>query len=165
MIGGGWIGLEAAAAARAAGVEVSVLERGDPPLLRILGRELAEVFAGLHREHGVDLRCGVQVAEILSTDGAATGVRLGDGTRIDADAVLVGIGITPNTQLALAAGLDVDNGIQVDAALQSSHPDIYAAGDVANAFHPLLGSTSASSTGPTPCTNRRSRPKRCSART
>jgi 3-phenylpropionate/trans-cinnamate dioxygenase ferredoxin reductase subunit len=139
VIGGGWIGLEAAAAARAAGVEVSVLERGDLPLLRILGREVAEVFAGLHREHGVDLRCGVQVAEILSTDGAATGVRLGDGTRIDADAVLVGIGITPNTQLAVAAGLDVDNGIRVDAGLRSSHPDIYAAGDVANAFHPLLG--------------------------
>jgi 3-phenylpropionate/trans-cinnamate dioxygenase ferredoxin reductase subunit len=81
----------------------------------------------------------VQVAEILSTDGTATGVRLGDGTRIDADAILVGIGITPNTQLALAAGLNVDNGIRVDARLRSSHPDIYAAGDVANAFHPLLG--------------------------
>jgi 3-phenylpropionate/trans-cinnamate dioxygenase ferredoxin reductase subunit len=139
IIGAGWIGLETAAAARAAGAEVSVLEGASLPLLRVLGREAAEVFAGLHREHGVDLRCGVQVAEIIGRGGQAVGVRLADGSRIDADAVIAGIGITPNAELALAAGLEVDNGVRVDEHLRTSDADIYAAGDVANAFHPLLG--------------------------
>ncbi|GAA2646394.1 FAD-dependent oxidoreductase [Streptomyces spororaveus] len=139
VIGAGWIGLETAAAARAAGVEVTVLEMAELPLLRVLGREVAQVFADLHTDHGVDLRFGVQVAEITGADGRATGVLLADGSRITADAVIVGVGITPNTQLADAAGLEVDNGIRVDAHLRTSHPDIYAAGDVANAFHPLLG--------------------------
>jgi 3-phenylpropionate/trans-cinnamate dioxygenase ferredoxin reductase component len=139
VIGGGWIGLETAAAARAAGVEVTVLERAELPLLRVLGRQVARVFAGLHREHGVDLRCGVQISEITGSGGKATGVRLADGRHVEADAVIAGVGIAPSSQLASAAGLEVDNGIWVDAQLRSSDPDIYAAGDVANAFHPLLG--------------------------
>ncbi|MEU5811244.1 FAD-dependent oxidoreductase [Streptomyces sp. NPDC047718] len=139
VIGAGWIGLETAAAARTAGVEVTVLESAELPLLRVLGREVSQIFADLHTDHGVDLCFGVQVAEITGTGGHAIGVLLADGSRIDADAVIVGVGITPNTQLATAAGLDVDNGIRVDAHLRTSHPDIYAAGDVANAFHPLLG--------------------------
>ena len=139
VIGAGWIGLETAAAARSAGVGVTVLEAAELPLLRVLGREVAESFAGLHREHGVDLRFGVQVAEITGSGGQADGVRLADGSHIPADAVVVGIGITPNSQLAEAAGLEVGNGIVVDAGLRSSDPDIYAAGDVANAYHPLLG--------------------------
>jgi 3-phenylpropionate/trans-cinnamate dioxygenase ferredoxin reductase component len=139
VIGGGWIGLETAAAARSAGVEVTVLEAAELPLLRVLGREVAEVFANLHLDHGVDLRCGVQVAEITGKSGAVSGVRLADGGHIEADAVIVGIGITPNSALAAEAGLEVDNGVRVDARLQSSDPDIYAAGDVANAFHPLVG--------------------------
>jgi 3-phenylpropionate/trans-cinnamate dioxygenase ferredoxin reductase subunit len=139
VIGAGWIGLETAAAARAAGAEVTVLETAELPLLRVLGREVAQVFAGLHIEHGVDLRCGVQVAEITGTDGRAGGVRLADGSHVPADVVITGVGITPRTQLAVAAGLEVDNGILVSAQLRSSDPDIYAAGDVANAFHPLLG--------------------------
>ena len=139
VIGAGWIGLETAAAARSAGVEVTVLEAAELPLLRVLGREVAESFADLHREHGVDLRFGVQVAEITGSGGQADGVRLTDGSHIPADAVVVGIGITPNSQLAEAAGLEVGNGIVVDAGLRSSDPDIYAAGDVANAYHPLLG--------------------------
>jgi 3-phenylpropionate/trans-cinnamate dioxygenase ferredoxin reductase subunit len=139
VIGGGWIGLETAAAARAAGVEVTVLEMSELPLLRVLGRQVAQVFAGLHREHGVDLRCGVQISEITGSGGTATGVRLADGRHIEADAVIAGVGIAPNSQFAAAAGLEVDNGIWVDAQLRSSDPDIYAAGDVANAFHPLLG--------------------------
>jgi 3-phenylpropionate/trans-cinnamate dioxygenase ferredoxin reductase component len=139
VVGGGWIGLETAAAARAAGLQVTVLERSELPLLRVMGREVSQIFADLHGEHGVDLRCGVQVAEITGTGGRVSGVLLADGSRIDADAVIVGVGITPNTQLATAAGLDVDNGIRVDAHLRSSHPDIHAAGDVANAFHPRLG--------------------------
>ncbi|MFF5973464.1 NAD(P)/FAD-dependent oxidoreductase [Streptomyces sp. NPDC012769] len=139
VIGAGWIGLETAAAARTAGVEVTVLETAELPLLRVLGREVAQVFADLHTDHGVDLRCGVKVAEITANGGHANGVLLADGSRIDADAVIVGVGITPNTRLATDAGLDVDNGIRVDAHLRTSHPDIHAAGDVANAFHPLLG--------------------------
>ena len=139
VIGAGWIGLETAAAARAAGAEVTVLEMAELPLLRVLGRQVAQVFAGLHREHGVDLRCGVQVSEITGSGGTATGVRLADGRHIEADAVIAGVGITPSSQLAATAGLEVDNGIWVDAQLRSSDPDIYAAGDVANAFHPLLG--------------------------
>ncbi|WP_328388975.1 FAD-dependent oxidoreductase [Streptomyces sp. NBC_00400] len=139
VIGGGWIGLETTAAARAAGAEVTVLESAPLPLLGVLGPEVAQIFAGLHTGHGVALRCGTQVTEITGTNGAVDGVRLADGTRIAADAVIVGIGITPNTEPAAAAGLKVDNGVVVDERLCSSHPDIYAAGDVANAYHPLLG--------------------------
>jgi 3-phenylpropionate/trans-cinnamate dioxygenase ferredoxin reductase subunit len=138
VIGGGWIGLEAAAAARTAGAKVTVLEAAELPLLRVLGREAAEVFAGLHRDHGVDVRCGVQVAEITGSDGRVTGVALADGSVIAADVVITGVGITPNVELAVAAGLGVANGIQVSAALRTTDPDIYAAGDVANAYHPLL---------------------------
>jgi len=139
VIGAGWIGLEITAAAREAGVAVTVLEAAELPLLRVLGSEVASVFAALHAEHDVELRFGVQIAEITGSDGHADGVRLSDGSMIPADAVIVGVGITPNTELAAAAGLAVDNGIRVDAQLRSSHPDIYAAGDVASAFHPLLG--------------------------
>ena len=139
VIGAGWIGLETAAAARAAGVEVSVLEASELPLLRVLGRQVAQVFADLHRENGVDLRANVGIREITGQNGTATGVRLADGSTVQADAVIVGVGITPNSDLAAAAGLDTDNGIRVDAQLRSSNPDIYAAGDVANALHPLLG--------------------------
>ncbi len=156
VIGAGWIGLEVAASARGAGVEVTVLEAAELPLLRVLGRDVGGVFAKLHRDHGVDLRLGVGVAEIVAASGVAgvggaagagdgagaagraAGVRLASGDLIQADAVVVGVGITPNTQLAEAAGLVVDNGIRVDAQLRSSDPDIFAAGDVANAFHPLL---------------------------
>ncbi|MEU9133667.1 FAD-dependent oxidoreductase [Kitasatospora sp. NPDC048540] len=134
IVGAGWIGLEAAAAARAAGAEVTVLEVAELPLLRVLGREVAQVFADLHRAHGVDLRFGVQVAEL-----SAEGVRLDDGTLVPADTVVVGVGISPNTALAEAAGLEVDNGVRTDRHLRTSHPDVFAAGDVANAFHPLYG--------------------------
>jgi 3-phenylpropionate/trans-cinnamate dioxygenase ferredoxin reductase subunit len=136
VIGAGWIGLETAAAA---GAEVTVLEMADLPLLRVLGRQVAQVFADLHKDNGVDLRCGVQISEITGRGGKAAGVRLADGSHVEADVVIVGVGITPNVQLASAAGLEVDNGIWVDAQLRSSDPDIFAAGDVANAFHPLLG--------------------------
>jgi len=139
VIGAGWIGLETAAAARAAGAEVTVLEMADLPLLRVLGHQVAQVFADLHRDNGVDLRCGVQISEITGRGDVAAGLRLADGSHVEADVVIVGVGITPNVQLASAAGLEVDNGIWVDAQLRSSDPDIFAAGDVANAFHPLLG--------------------------
>jgi 3-phenylpropionate/trans-cinnamate dioxygenase ferredoxin reductase component len=139
IIGAGWIGLEVAAAARLAGVEVTVLEAADLPLLHVLGPQVAPVFAGLHREHGADLRLGVRAAEITVSGQKATGARLADGTRIGADAVIIGIGAAPQTRLAEAAGLDVRDGVVTDAALRTSDPDIYAAGDIASAFHPLLG--------------------------
>ncbi len=134
VVGAGWIGLETAAAARAAGAEVTVLEVAELPLLRVLGREVARIFADLHRAHGVQLRFGVQITELTEQ-----GVRLGDGTLVEADTVIVGIGIAPNTDLARAAGLQIDNGIRTDQHLRTSNPDIFAAGDAANAFHPLYG--------------------------
>ncbi|MFD6185022.1 NAD(P)/FAD-dependent oxidoreductase [Streptomyces goshikiensis] len=139
VVGAGWIGLETAAAARAAGARVVVLESAELPLLRVLGREVAQVFADLHRDHGVDLRFGVRIASITGDGGTADGVLLDDGTRLPADAVVVGVGITPNTGLAEEAGLDVDNGILADDHLRTSAPDVYAAGDVVNAHHPFLG--------------------------
>ncbi|MET9400773.1 FAD-dependent oxidoreductase [Kitasatospora sp. NPDC002965] len=139
VIGAGWIGLETAAAARAAGAEVTVLEAAELPLLRVLGREVAQVFADLHRDHGVDLRFGAKVAELTGEDGQVTGVRLADGSSVAADAVVVGIGIAPDTGLAEAAGLEIENGVKTDEHLRTSDPDVYAAGDVANAFHPQLG--------------------------
>jgi 3-phenylpropionate/trans-cinnamate dioxygenase ferredoxin reductase component len=137
VIGGGWIGLECAAAARNAGANVALVEMEELPLLRVLGREVAAVFTDLHRENGVDLRLSAEADDITGTNGQVSGVVLGDGTRLDADLVIVGIGITPNIQLADAVGLEIDDGIRVDASLRTSDPDIYAAGDVANAFHPF----------------------------
>jgi 3-phenylpropionate/trans-cinnamate dioxygenase ferredoxin reductase subunit len=139
VIGAGWIGLEVTATARNAGVEVTVVESEALPLLRVLGPELAEVFAQLHREHGVDLRFDASVEAITAVDGRATGIQLADGTLIPGDAVLVAIGAAPNVELATGAGLEVENGIVVDAGLRTSDPDIFAAGDVASALHPLYG--------------------------
>ena len=141
IVGGGWIGLEVAADARQRGTNVAVVEAAELPLLGALGREAAEVFAKLHRDHGVDLRLGVTVEEITTADGAASGLRLGDGSTIDADAVLVAVGAAPNTDLALAAGLTMgpDGGVLVDASLRTSDPDIFAVGDIASAQHPLFG--------------------------
>ena len=137
VIGAGWIGLEVSAAARQGGVEVTVVEAAELPLLRVLGPEVARVFADLHIQHGVDFRFNASLAEISVSEGRATGVRLGDGTVIEADAVLVAVGITPNSELAEAAGLSVDNGVVVDSSLGTSDSRIFAAGDVANAMNAL----------------------------
>ncbi|HEX5404342.1 MAG TPA: FAD-dependent oxidoreductase [Pseudonocardiaceae bacterium] len=139
VIGAGWIGLEVAATARQSGASVTVLETAELPLLRVLGPEVAAVFADLHRENGVELRFSVGTEEIIVADGAVTGVKLADGDVVPADAVLVAVGAAPNTGLAEEAGLTVDNGVVVDAGLRSSDPDVYAVGDIANAMHPLLG--------------------------
>jgi 3-phenylpropionate/trans-cinnamate dioxygenase ferredoxin reductase component len=139
VIGGGWIGLEVAAAACQAGLQVTVVETLELPLMRVLGREMAQVFADLHRAAGVNLCPGVRIEEVLMRDGQAAGFRLDDGTAVSADAVLVGIGATPNTGLARDAGLQVTDGIVTTASLRTSDPDIFAAGDVASAFHPRLG--------------------------
>ncbi|MFD6193474.1 NAD(P)/FAD-dependent oxidoreductase [Streptomyces sp. NPDC060275] len=138
VIGDGWIGLETAAAARTAGAEVTVLGHGELPLLKVLGREAAEVFARLHEEHGVRLRPGTEVERITGRGDRADGVLLADGTRLEADAVVVGVGITPNVRLAEEAGLEVRDGIVTDEHLRTSVPGIHAAGDVANAYHPFL---------------------------
>ncbi|MGH9073935.1 MAG: NAD(P)/FAD-dependent oxidoreductase, partial [Acidimicrobiales bacterium] len=139
VVGAGWIGLETAAAARAAGCEVTILEVAELPLLAVLGREVAGIYAALHRDHGVELRLGVHVAEITGEGGRASGVRLGDGALVEAEAVVVGVGITPDTDLAEAAGLSLGNGVVVDEHLVTSDPDVFAAGDVANAYYPHLG--------------------------
>ena len=140
VVGAGWIGMEVAASARAHGVEVTVVEAAELPLLAALGREAAEVFAQLHRDHGVDLRLNTSVEEITTDGGKATGLRLGDGSTIAADAVLVAVGASPNVELAERAGLEMaDGGVLVDASLKSSDDDVYAVGDIAAAEHPLFG--------------------------
>jgi len=138
LIGGGWIGLEVAAAARTAGCDVIVLEAGRLPLERALGAEVATVFTELHTAHGVDLRTGASVTGVDQEGGRAL-VRLADGTSVAADFVLVGVGVRPNTALAEEAGLHVEDGIVVDEWLRTSHPGVFAAGDVARAYHPRLG--------------------------
>ena len=140
IVGAGWIGLEVAAGARERGVDVTVVEMAELPLLAALGREAAEVFAALHRDHGVDLRLGATVDEITTSGGNATGLKLGDGSTVSADAVLVAVGAAPNTGLAEAAGLAMgDGGVLVDSSLRTSDPDIFAVGDIAAAEHPLFG--------------------------
>jgi 3-phenylpropionate/trans-cinnamate dioxygenase ferredoxin reductase component len=139
IVGAGWIGLEVAAAARAAGSEVTVIESLELPLLRVLGSEVAATFAELHRSHGVDLRLGATIEGFSSGGAGESVVRLRDGAEIAADLVVVGIGVLPNDALASKAGLAVDNGILVDEWLRSTNPQVYAAGDVANQLHPTLG--------------------------
>lgn len=139
VIGAGWIGLETAAAAREHGNEVTIVEPEPVPLHRAVGPEVGEIFAGLHRAHGVQLRLGSGVTEIRGTDGRVSGVLTDGGAEIPADLVIVGVGVRPGTGLAEAAGLEVDNGILTDQSLRTSDPDIFAAGDVANPVHPLYG--------------------------
>jgi 3-phenylpropionate/trans-cinnamate dioxygenase ferredoxin reductase component len=142
IVGGGWIGLEVASAARQHDAEVTLVESLDLPLLRVLGPEVAQVFADLHREHGVDLRTGAQITGISAHGHADAGgitVALADGAAFDVDALVVGVGIQPNVELADEAGLTVDNGIRTDARLRTSDEHVHAIGDVANADHPVLG--------------------------
>lgn len=140
VVGAGWIGLEVAAAARQRGVEVTVVESAKQPLVAALGGTVGEVFAGLHRDHGVDLRLEAQVEEITTTGGKATGLKMRDGSAVAADAVLVAVGAKPNVELAEQAGLAMGSGgVLVDTSLRTSDPDIYAVGDIAAAEHPLFG--------------------------
>jgi NADPH-dependent 2,4-dienoyl-CoA reductase/sulfur reductase-like enzyme len=149
IAGAGWIGLEVAAAARQAGCDVTIVEPEQTPLCRSLGPELGAVFARLHRDHGVRFLLGESISELRgdaaagSVPGEPAGlvrqVLTSGGTQLDADVVIAGIGAAPNTSLAADAGLEVDNGVLVDASLRSSDPDIFAAGDVASAVNPLLG--------------------------
>lgn len=138
VVGAGWIGLETAAAAREYGCEVTVVEPTAVPLHATLGTEMGEFFADLHRQHDVDLLLGQGVTE-LRGNGRVSTVVTSHGAEVPADTVIVGVGARPNTDLAQEAGLAVDNGILVDSSLSTEDPDVYAAGDVANAFHPLYG--------------------------
>jgi NADPH-dependent 2,4-dienoyl-CoA reductase/sulfur reductase-like enzyme len=133
VVGGGWIGMEVAATARGRGAEVTLVEPAEQPLLNALGPELGRRLADVHRGHGVDLRTSTSVETLRDRHAV-----LSDGTELEVDTVLVGIGAAPDDALARDAGLDVDNGILVDAGLRTSHADVFAAGDVANHAHPLL---------------------------
>lgn len=140
IVGAGWIGMEVAAGGRGRDVNVTVVEAAHLPLQAALGAEVGEVFAQLHREHGVDLRLDQSVEEITTDNGNATGLRLTDGSTVAADAVLIAVGAAPNIELAEKAGLAIgDGGVLVDASLRSSDPDIYAVGDIAAAQHPFYG--------------------------
>jgi len=134
VAGAGWIGLETAAAARSYGCPVTVLEPQPGALHEQLGPELGATFADLHRSHDVQFRFGERAAEfrpglVITSAGA----------EVPADLLVVGIGAAPNDQLAAAAGLEVENGVLTDEALRTADPSIFAAGDVANSYHPLLG--------------------------
>ncbi|BCR23733.1 NAD(P)/FAD-dependent oxidoreductase [Aquipseudomonas alcaligenes] len=139
IVGGGYIGLEVAASAIAQGLQVTVLEALPRVLQRVTAAELSAYYERKHREAGVDIRTGVQVADLEVTGDTVTAVLCADGSRLEADLVVVGIGLLANTELAAEAGLQVDNGILVDEHAQTSDPHIYAAGDCTNHPNALLG--------------------------
>ena len=134
VIGAGFIGAEVAASLTQVGCSVTLLEVADVPLERALGREVGEIYASVLTSNGVDLRTGVNV-ERIDDDSVA----LADGTTVEARAVIMGVGIDPNVELARDAGLDCDNGIVVDASCRTSNGSVFAAGDVANHPNPILG--------------------------
>lgn len=131
IVGGGYIGLEAAAVASKLGLEVTLVEMAGRILQRVAAPETSALFAKLHREHGVDLREGVGLQRLVG-EGKVTGAALSDGTSLDLDFCIVGVGITPATSLAEAAGLVMDNGIATDDQGRTSDPSIWAAGDCAS---------------------------------
>jgi len=137
VIGAGWIGCEVAAAARTLGAEVALVEQAATPLHAVLGPELGGWFGELHASHGVRVITGAGV-ERIAGDGRVQAVHVGDDA-IECDAVIIGVGVAPDTKLGEAAGLEIDNGIVTDEHLRTSVPDVFAAGDVANAFHPYYG--------------------------
>ncbi|AUW58475.1 pyridine nucleotide-disulfide oxidoreductase [Sphingobium sp. SCG-1] len=132
VIGGGYIGLEAAAVLTKLGKSVTLLEALDRVLARVAGEELSRFYEAEHIAHGVDLRTKTMVDCIESTDGRATAVLLADGTRVAADMVIVGIGIIPETGPLIAAGASGGNGVDIDAFCRTSLPDVYAVGDCAS---------------------------------
>ena len=136
VVGAGWIGSEVAASARQTGIEVVLVERGNVPLERVLGAEVGAVYHELHRDHGVELLPRTRVEAFAGTRSVEE-VRTSDGRRIACDLVVVGVGAAPRIELAQAAGLMVDGGIAVDERLRTSAPGVFAAGDVAAAWHPF----------------------------
>jgi len=138
VIGAGFVGSEVAASARTLGRDVTLLDLLPAPMSRALGPELAAVYAELHRAHGVDLRMGRGVVELRGRDRVEEAV-LDDGTLLACDLVVLGVGVRPAVDLAMAAGLDVDDGILVDEHCATNASGVYAAGDVATWWHPTLG--------------------------
>ena len=130
VVGGGWIGLEVAAAARGHGCEVVLVEAAPQPLAGVLGEQVGQVFADLHREHGVRVMTSATV-ERIDEDALVV-----DGETLPADVVVAGTGVEPDVALARDAGLDTEDGVLVDRSLRTSNPDVFAAGDVASAFYP-----------------------------
>jgi 3-phenylpropionate/trans-cinnamate dioxygenase ferredoxin reductase subunit len=137
VIGAGWIGCEVAASARQLGADVAVVGLGRLPLERVLGPELGRFYRDVHADHGVRLRLGVGVEALRGGDRVEE-VRLADGTALPADVVVVGVGVAPRVELAEAAGLALDNGVVTDQYLAASEAGVFAAGDVASAWHPVL---------------------------
>lgn len=140
VLGSGWIAMETAATARNYGNDVTIVARSSVPLSSAIGPELGAIYGALHRDKGVKFRVHREVRELIVSDGAVTAVATDeDGEIIPADVVIVGHGAVPNVEIAEDAGLDVRGGILASASLLTSHPLIFAAGDVANAIHPALG--------------------------
>lgn len=131
IVGGGYIGLEAAAVAASRGLKVTLVEMADRILQRVAAKETSDYFRALHGKHGVDIREGVGL-ETLTGEGRVSGARLSDGSTLEVDFVIVGVGITPATSLAEAAGLEIENGIKVDEQGRTSDSHIWAAGDCAS---------------------------------
>ncbi len=135
IVGGGYIGLEAAAVCAKRGVKVTLVEMADRILQRVAAPETSDYFRALHSQHGADIREGVGLDRIVGDDGKVTGAVLTDGSELNVDFVIVGVGIAPSTELAEMAGLELDNGIKTDALGRTSDPSIWAAGDCASFPH------------------------------
>ncbi|MES5048394.1 FAD-dependent oxidoreductase [Rhizobium nepotum] len=131
VIGGGYIGLEAAAVARKLGLEVTLIEMADRILQRVAAKETADIMRGIHQAHGVSIREKTGLVRLVGMEGRVAAAELSDGSVLDVDFVIVGIGVTPNDRLARESGLDVGNGIVVDSYTRSSDKDIHAVGDCA----------------------------------
>ncbi len=136
VIGSGWIGSEVAASARQGGVEVTMVSDEALPIARVFGQAVGQFYRDLHAGHGVELVLG-DGAAAFEGDGSVSGVRTDSGRVVECDFVVVGAGATPNVELGQRAGLDTDNGILVDPRLQSSAPNVFAAGDIAGHWHPF----------------------------
>jgi 3-phenylpropionate/trans-cinnamate dioxygenase ferredoxin reductase subunit len=138
VIGAGWIGAEVAASARQMGLDVALVEMAAVPLERVLGPEVGAVYADVHRSHGVQLVTGARL-EAFEGSSAVERVRLAGGSTLDCDFVVVGVGVMPRIALAEQAGIAVGNGILVSQRLETSVAGVFAAGDVASAYHPFFG--------------------------
>ncbi|MGH2406609.1 MAG: NAD(P)/FAD-dependent oxidoreductase [Candidatus Limnocylindrales bacterium] len=138
VVGGGWIGAEVAASLRRLGVEVTMVLSGTLPLEKVVGPEIGAVYRDLHRSHGVQLVPDARVEAVMGT-GHAEGIRLADGRTMSSPVIVAGVGATPRVELARVAGLKVSDGVEVDELLRSSDPEVFAIGDIAAAWNPLLG--------------------------